>query len=179
LVRNASESFIAYRPISSATAPAGDNQADERGLHKECCYYYGDDHALPLGHKGDIVCRCGPAGESDLRSTTSARRNQKLQQSTIMVKVYYVGDWAVQLGPVYAETSFNHAAKGLDLINYGHWLLEAIESSGEFQVKSVPTWDFYNMEPGGYETILAEYDIIIFPDVEAKNFQLNPSALAC
>jgi uncharacterized membrane protein len=89
-------------------------------------------------------------------------------------RVYYIGDWAVQIGPVYAETSFNHAAKGLDFINYGHWLLEAIQSSGEFEVKSVPTWDFYNMPPGGYERILEDYDIIVFSDVEAKNFQLNP-----
>lgn len=92
-----------------------------------------------------------------------------------MKKIYYIGDWAVQLGPVYAETSFNHAAKGLDFINYGHWLKEAIESDSEFQVKSVPTWEFYNLDPGAYEKILDEYDIIIFSDVEAKNFQLNPS----
>ena len=26
-----------------------------------------------------------------------------------MARVYYVGDWAVQLGQLYAETSFNHA----------------------------------------------------------------------
>lgn len=90
-------------------------------------------------------------------------------------KVYYIGDWAIQIGPVYAETSFNHAAKGLDMINYGHWLLDAIQSTGEFEVKSVPTWEFYNLEPGGYEKILEEHDIIIFSDVEAKNFQLNPS----
>jgi uncharacterized membrane protein len=92
-----------------------------------------------------------------------------------MKKVYYVGDWAVQLGPVYAETPFNHAVKGLDFINYGHWLLEAIEGDRAFQVKSVPTWDFYNLEPGGYESVLAEHDILIFSDVEAKNFQLNPA----
>ncbi len=92
-----------------------------------------------------------------------------------MKKVYYVGDWAVQIGPVYAETSFNHAAKGLDFINYGHWLKEGVEASGEFEVASVPTWDFYNMGPGGYEKILSEYDVIVFSDVEAKNFQLNPS----
>ena len=36
-----------------------------------------------------------------------------------MAKVYYIGDWAVQLGPVYAETSFSHVPKGLDFINYG------------------------------------------------------------
>ncbi len=28
-----------------------------------------------------------------------------------MAKVYYIGDWAVQLGPVYAETPFNHSPK--------------------------------------------------------------------
>lgn len=91
-----------------------------------------------------------------------------------MKRIYYIGDWAVQIGPIYAETSFNHAAKGLDFINYGHWLLDALQSTGEFQVTSVPTWDFYNMKPGGYEEILATYDIVIFSDVEAKNFQLNP-----
>lgn len=89
-------------------------------------------------------------------------------------RVYYVGDWAVQIGPVYAETSFNHAPKGLDFINYGHWLMEAIQSTGEFAVESVPTWDFYNMPPGGYEKVLAGHDIVIFSDVEAKNFQLHP-----
>ncbi|BDS06550.1 hypothetical protein NT6N_15900 [Oceaniferula spumae] len=91
-----------------------------------------------------------------------------------MKKIYYIGDWAVQIGPVYAETSFNHAPKGLDVINYGHWLLDALESTGEFSVKSVPTWDFYNMQPGEYEKVLEEYDVIIFSDVEAKNFQLHP-----
>lgn len=89
-------------------------------------------------------------------------------------KIYYIGDWAVQVGPVYAETSFNHAAKGLDVINYGHWLLDALQSTGEFEVTSVPTWEFYNLGPGGYEAILASHDIIVFSDVEAKNFQLHP-----
>ena len=91
-----------------------------------------------------------------------------------MAKVYYIGDWAVQIGPVYAETSFNHAAKGLDMINYGQWLVKAVESSGRHEIVSVPTWDFYNMPPGEFEKVLEEYDIIVFSDVEAKNFQLHP-----
>ena len=91
-----------------------------------------------------------------------------------MSKVYYVGDWAVQIGPVYAETSFNHAAKGLDMINYGKWLVKGVESSGRHEIVSVPTWDFYNMPPGEFEKVLEEYDIIVFSDVEAKNFQLHP-----
>ncbi len=91
-----------------------------------------------------------------------------------MARVYYIGDWAVQLGPVYAETSFNYAAKGLDLINYGKWLVEAVQSSGRHEIVSVPTWDFYNMPPGEYEKVLDDHDIIVFSDVEAKNFQLHP-----
>jgi uncharacterized membrane protein len=91
-----------------------------------------------------------------------------------MAKVYYIGDWAVQIGPVYAETPFNHSPKGLDFINYGKWLVAAVESSGRHTITSVPTWDFYNLPPGEYEKILADYDIIVFSDVEAKNFQLHP-----
>lgn len=91
-----------------------------------------------------------------------------------MAKIYYIGDWAVQLGPVYAETSFNHTPKGLDVINYGKWLVSAIESSGRHEITSVPTWEFYTLPPGEYEKILDAYDIIVFSDVEAKNFQLHP-----
>ena len=91
-----------------------------------------------------------------------------------MVKVYYIGDWAVMTGPVFAETPFNYAHKGLDIFNYGNWLKEAMESSGEYQVKSVPAWEFYKLPPGEWERILEEYDVFVFSDVEAKNFQLAP-----
>jgi uncharacterized membrane protein len=92
-----------------------------------------------------------------------------------MAKIYYVGDWAVMCGPVFAETPFNYAYKGLEMYNYGNWLKEALESDGKNQVTSVPAWDFYKLGPGEYEKILTTYDVIIFSDVEAKNFQLAPS----
>ena len=92
-----------------------------------------------------------------------------------MAKVYYVGDWAIMCGPVFAETPFNYAFKGLEMYNYGTWLKEALESSGEHQVTSVPTWDFYKLGPGEYEKVVEEYDVLVFSDVEAKNFQLAPS----
>lgn len=72
-------------------------------------------------------------------------------------------------GPVFAETPFTY--KGLELYNYGKWLKEALEFSNEHEVESVPTWDFYKLGPGEYEKVLDEYDVIIFSDVEAKNFQ--------
>jgi uncharacterized membrane protein len=92
-----------------------------------------------------------------------------------MAKVYYVGDWAVLLGPVFAESPFNYAFKGTDIFNYGTWLKEALESTGRHQVTSVPSWEFYRMPPGRYEEILREYDVLVFSDVEAKLFQLDPN----
>jgi len=59
-----------------------------------------------------------------------------------MAKIYYIGDWAVQLGPVYAETSFNHAPKGLDFIKYAGVtvltpnLREAARAAGFEQIDS-------------------------------------------
>lgn len=93
-----------------------------------------------------------------------------------MAKIYYVGDWAVMTGPVFAETPFYHSPKGLDIFNYGKWLKDALESSGKHSVESVPTWDFYNkLGPGDYEKVLEKYDVLIFSDIDAKLFQLAPS----
>jgi uncharacterized membrane protein len=93
-----------------------------------------------------------------------------------MARVYYVGDWAVLTGPVFAETPFYYSHKGLDVYNYGHWLKSALESTGEHEVASVPSWDFYNkLGPGDYERVLAEHDVLVFSDVDAKLFQLAPS----
>jgi len=61
-----------------------------------------------------------------------------------MKKVYYVGDWAVLTGPVFAETPFHHSPKGLEIFNYGVWLKDALEKEAKYQVNSVPAWDFYN-----------------------------------
>ncbi|MCX6200845.1 MAG: glutamine amidotransferase [Bacteroidetes bacterium] len=77
-----------------------------------------------------------------------------------MKKVYYVGDWAILTGPVFAETPFHHSPKGLEIFNYGVWLKEALEKDPENQVNTVSAWDFYNL--------------IIFSDVDAKLFQLSP-----
>ena len=54
-----------------------------------------------------------------------------------MAKVYYVGDWAVMLWPVFTETPFNYAFKGTEIFNYGRWLKESLEQDGTHQVWSV------------------------------------------
>lgn len=92
-----------------------------------------------------------------------------------MAKIFYIGDWAVLTGPVFAESPFNYAHKGTEIFNYGKWLKDALETNNSHEVTSIPGWDFYNMPPGEYETILESYDIIIFSDVESKLFQLNPN----
>lgn len=91
-----------------------------------------------------------------------------------MSKVYYIGDWAILSGPSFHESPFQSAPKGLEIFNYGKWLKDALESTGEHDVHSVPSWDFYKLGPGEYEEILDLYDVIIFSDVESKLFQLAP-----
>jgi hypothetical protein len=92
-----------------------------------------------------------------------------------MAKVYYVGDGAIMLGPVFAESPFNDEYKGTEIFNYGKQLVEAIESSGRHTVPSVPAWDFYRLAPGEYERILSDHELFIFSDVETRNFQLHLS----
>jgi len=92
-----------------------------------------------------------------------------------MAKIYYIGDWAVLMGPQFAESPFNYEWKGLEIFNYGKWLKDALESTGQHEVKSVAAWDFYKLPPGEYEKVLEEYDVIVFSDIEAKNFQLSPA----
>lgn len=91
-----------------------------------------------------------------------------------MAKIYYVGDWAVLSGPYFYESPFYSGPKGLDIFNYGKWLKDALESTGEHEVNSVPSWEFYKLGPGGYEKILESHDVIVFSDTEAKIFQLSP-----
>ncbi len=91
-----------------------------------------------------------------------------------MAKIFYIGDWAIQMGPVFAETPFNYAYKGLETINHSLWLKNAIESTNQHAVTNIATWDFYKMGPGEYEKAIQAHDIIIFSDVESKNFQLAP-----
>jgi uncharacterized membrane protein len=92
-----------------------------------------------------------------------------------MASVYYVGDRAIQLGPVFAETPFNYAHKGTRIFEYDRWLAEALADGGKHDVESVATWEFYRNPPGRYADILEEADVLVFSDVEAKCFQLDPS----
>ncbi|MCK4815638.1 hypothetical protein KA005_07705, partial [bacterium] len=57
-----------------------------------------------------------------------------------MAKIYYVGDWAVLTGPMFHESPFYHAPKGIEIYNYGKWLKGALESTGQHTVTSVPSW---------------------------------------
>ena len=67
-----------------------------------------------------------------------------------MAKIYYVGDWAVLTGPVFAETPFYYSHKGLDIFNYGKWLKEALESTGQHTVALGPDLGFLQQaRPGG------------------------------
>lgn len=91
-----------------------------------------------------------------------------------MARIYYVGDWAVMMGPIFAESTFYYEYKGVEIFNDGKWLVDALQAAGH-EVRSVPAWDFYKIAPGEFDDVLSRYDVFIFSDVEERNFQLHPS----
>ncbi len=80
-----------------------------------------------------------------------------------MAKIYYVGDWAASLGPVFAETPFNYAFKGLDLYYYGRFLKSALESTGEHEVTDVEAKNF-QLAPSFFDRTKFGTTILTFPD---------------
>ena len=89
-------------------------------------------------------------------------------------QILYLGDWVIHLGPTFVESPFGGHMKGTDIHFYGQRLVDALESSGEFRVTSMASWDIYNSPPGRYEQFLAEHPIVIISDVEAHCMHLRP-----
>ena len=89
-------------------------------------------------------------------------------------KILYLGDWVIHLGPTYVESPFGGCMKGTDIHFYGERLVQALESSGEFKVTSMASWDIYNSPAGRYEELLATHEIVIISDVTASCMHLRP-----
>jgi uncharacterized membrane protein len=89
-------------------------------------------------------------------------------------KILYLGDWVIHLGPHYVESPFGGHMKGTDIFFYGRRLVEALQSSGEFVVTSMASWDIYNSPAGRYEELLATHEIVIISDVTAACMHLRP-----
>jgi hypothetical protein len=77
-----------------------------------------------------------------------------------VARVYYVGDWAVLTGPVFAETPFHYSHKGLDIFNYGHWLKSALEATGEHEVAS----KLFQLAPSFFDRSKSGAGPLTFPD---------------
>ena len=43
------------------------------------------------------------------------------RQTNTVANVYYVGDWALAIGPLYAESPFNCGHKGAEVFNDSTW----------------------------------------------------------
>jgi len=89
-------------------------------------------------------------------------------------RILYLGDWVIHLGPTYVESPFGAHMKGTDIFFYGQRLVDALESSGEFRVTSMASWDIYNSPPGRYEELLAIHSVVILSDVTAQCMHLRP-----
>ena len=67
-----------------------------------------------------------------------------------MAKIYYIGDWAVMLGPMFAETPFNYAWKGEDrwLVMLGNWCKDRTAVTLRFSGKDRPKMSATDEETG-------------------------------
>lgn len=89
------------------------------------------------------------------------------------IRVSYIGDWVFYTGPQFIESPFENMAKDCSLHFLGRPVAAALEAGGA-TVTAYSNWDLYHMSPERYERLLAESDLLIISDVEARCFHLSP-----
>lgn len=87
--------------------------------------------------------------------------------------VTYLGDWVFYQGPTFTESPFETMAKDCHLDFLGTPLTEALVRNGA-TVKLHSNWELYHLPPDAYQAMLAETDVLIVSDIEARCFQLSP-----
>ncbi len=89
------------------------------------------------------------------------------------MKVLYVGDAGVLVGPLFLGSPFLMELKGLDVKIWGQPLIDALQSDPEIKVIHMPAWTAYRDFPRTPKD-LSEYAVIILSDVEAESLYFYP-----
>lgn len=90
------------------------------------------------------------------------------------LRVAYIGDWVFYTGPKFIESPFEMMSKDCHLQFLGKPVTEALSAAGA-TVRALSNWDLYHLSPGDYDQLLAEHDVVIISDVEARCFHLDPT----
>ncbi len=89
------------------------------------------------------------------------------------IKVLYVGDSGVLVGPIFVGSPFLMEIKNLDVRVWGEPLIKALESDLEIKVTHMSTWEAYRRFPRSLDE-LSKYDVVILSDVEAEVLYFFP-----
>jgi uncharacterized membrane protein len=92
-----------------------------------------------------------------------------------MAKIYYAGYPTGMMSPGFAATPAVYSPEEPEPLDGGRFLKEVFSNRGWNKVESISASDFRNLRPGEYEQVLAEFDVLIFSNIEAKHFQYAPS----
>lgn len=88
--------------------------------------------------------------------------------------VAYIGDWVFYTGPKFVESPFEMMAKDCHLQFLGQPVKDALAAAGA-RVSAYSNWDLYHFSPEEYERLLADHDLLVVSDVEARCFHLSPA----
>lgn len=90
------------------------------------------------------------------------------------IRVLYVGDTGVILGPNIIASPFYYETKGYQVSVWCQPVLDALNASGDITVEHMANWDALAKFPETTEDIAAKYDVVVLSDCEQEVLVLYP-----
>ncbi|MDP4266039.1 MAG: glutamine amidotransferase [Bacteroidota bacterium] len=90
------------------------------------------------------------------------------------IRVLYVGDAGVVLGPNIVASPFYYEQKGYEVHIWCQPVLDALKAEKDITVDHMPTWIALKDFPETAQDIAAKYDVVVLSDVEQESLVLYP-----
>ena len=92
------------------------------------------------------------------------------------IRVLYVGDAGVVLGPNIIASPFLYETKGYEVHIWCQPVLDALNATSDIKVEHMTTWRALAEFPETPEKIAAKYDVVVLSDIEQEVLVLYPWA---
>jgi len=90
------------------------------------------------------------------------------------IRVLYVGDAGVVLGPNIVASPFYYEQKGYEVHIWCQPILDALSAEKDITVEHMTTWRALKEFPKTAEELAAKYDVIVLSDIEQESLVLYP-----
>ncbi|MCK4965997.1 cytoplasmic protein [bacterium] len=90
------------------------------------------------------------------------------------IRVLYVGDAGVVLGPNIIASPFYYETKGYEVHIWCQPVLDALNAEDDITVEHMTTWRALGEFPETPEAIAAKYDVVVLSDIEQEVLVLYP-----